>query len=146
MSENANINPNEEGTTDLVPLKLDAYSELLGMKIVSVTQGCAVVEMNVRADMINPHGTAHGGSIFSLADTALALASNSHGIEAVALNVNLTYCRPGMVDSTITATVTEQNITRSTGLYSMEVHREDGKLVASGQGTVFRTGRPFRGW
>lgn len=130
----------------LIPEHLDPYSELLGMEALEVGPGRAVVRMTVRANMINPHGTAHGGSIFSLADTALALASNSHGIEAVALNVNLTYCRPGLADTCLTAVVTEENLTRSTGMYKIEVQREDGKLVASGQGNVFRTGRPFRGW
>ena len=137
---------NDDDKNLIIPNRLDAYSELLGIKVLELSPGRAVVKMTLRPDMMNPHGTAHGGSIFSLADTGLALASNSHGNEAVALNVNITYCRPGLVDTELIATVEEQNRTRSTGLYAIEVRREDGKLAASGQGSVFFTGKPFRGW
>ncbi|QQE78064.1 hydroxyphenylacetyl-CoA thioesterase PaaI [Alicyclobacillus sp. SO9] len=127
-------------------IQLDAFSTLLGMQLIETGEGSARVQMTVRKDMVNPHGTPHGGAIFSLADTALAVASNSHGIEAVALNVNLNYCRPAAVGSVVTAVVTEDNLTKKTGLYSMNVYGSDDKLIASGKGTVYRTGRPFRGW
>lgn len=117
------------------------------MRLVDVKAGIATVEMAVRSELMNPHGTPHGGAIFSLADSALALASNSRGLEAVALDVSITYCRPAAIDSVLLATASEINITKRTGLFDIRVEREeDGKLVASARGTVFYTGRPFKGW
>ncbi|WDL98287.1 hydroxyphenylacetyl-CoA thioesterase PaaI [Alicyclobacillus sp. ALC3] len=121
---------------------LDAFSTALGMSVVQVATGEATVAMTVREDMTNVHGTPHGGAIFSLADSALALASNSHGTAAVALDVSITYCRPAPVGSIVTARAVEDNLTRSTGLYTITVTGEDGKLIATARGTVFRTGQP----
>ncbi len=121
---------------------LDAFSTALGMTIVQVGTGEATVAMTVREDMTNVHGTPHGGAIFSLADSALALASNSHGTAAVALDVSITYCRPAPIGSTVTARAVEENLTRSTGLYTITVTGADGKLIATARGTVFRTGQP----
>lgn len=120
---------------------LDAFSTALGMTAVHVGPGEATVAMTVREDMVNVHGTPHGGAVFSLADSALALASNSHGTAAVALDVTITYCRPAPLGSKITARAVEENLTRSTGLYTITVTSEDGKLIATARGTVFRTGQ-----
>lgn len=128
------------------PSQLDPFSQLLGMRLVALDAGVATVEMSVSPKLMNPHGTPHGGAIFSLADSALALASNSRGLEAVALDVSITYCRPAAEGSVLYATATEMNLTKKTGLYDIRVEREDGKLVASARGTVFFTGRPFKGW
>lgn len=130
----------------VAPSELDPFSRLLGMELVSVGLGTATVQMTIGPNHVNPHGTPHGGAIFSLADSALAVASNSHGIEAVALDLAVTYCRPAPMGSVVTATCSEINLTKSTGLYDIRVEREDGKLVASLKATVFRTGRPFKGW
>lgn len=120
----------------------DAYSKLLGITVIHVGAGEATVTMQLREDMGNIHGTPHGGAVFSLADSALALASNSHGIAAVALDVTISFCRPAPIGSVITATAVEENLTRSTGLYTITVTGADGKLIATARGTVFRTGKP----
>jgi acyl-CoA thioesterase len=114
------------------------FARLLGMEVVDVSPGQASVRMTVREEMLNAMGTPHGGAVFALADTALAVASNSHGPMAVALDVSITYCRPAPVGAVLTATAVEENLTRSTGLYNITVTSEDGKLIAVARGTVFR--------
>jgi acyl-CoA thioesterase len=124
-------------------IRQDPFAQLLGIQVIDVVPGKAVIQMAVDPKMANFHGTPHGGAIFALADTALALASNSHGIAAVALDVTISYCRPAPVGSQVTAIAVEENLTRNTGLYGITVHGEDGKLIASAKGTVFRTGKPI---
>ncbi|WP_054970775.1 hydroxyphenylacetyl-CoA thioesterase PaaI [Alicyclobacillus ferrooxydans] len=138
--------PGVETTDKVLHPDLDPFSQLLGMRLVDLKPGIGTVEMTVGPEHMNPHGTPHGGAIFSLADSALAVASNSRGLEAVALDVSITYCRPALNGSVLRATASELNVTRRTGLFDIRVEREDGKLVASARGTVFYTGNPFKGW
>ena len=56
----------------------DQAAQALGMKIVRVQPGKALLTMVVRADMVNGHHICHGGMIFSLADTAFAYSCNSY--------------------------------------------------------------------
>ena len=69
----------------------DAFARHNGMECVEVAPGRAVVKMEVRDYHKNSHGTVHGGALFTLADTAFALASNSHGIPAAAINAQISY-------------------------------------------------------
>lgn len=124
-------------------IRQDPFAQLLGIQVLNVVPGKAVIQMTVDPKMANFHGTPHGGAIFALADTALALASNSHGISAVALDVSISYCRPAPIGSQVTAIAVEENLTRNTGLYAITIHGEDNKLIASAKGTVFRTGKPI---
>ena len=62
----------------------DTASAGLGMRLVDVGVGTARVEMPVREDMVNGHGIAHGGFVFTLADSAFAFACNSRNQVTVA--------------------------------------------------------------
>lgn len=88
--------------------------------------------------MLNGIGVTHGGAIFSLADIAFAAASNAHGPVAVALNVNIHFLKTTTEGTTLTATAREENLTRKTGLYRLEVKDDSGQLVALAEGMVYR--------
>ena len=62
----------------------DPASQRLGMTLDQIRPGYARMSMRVREDMLNGHGTCHGGYIFMLADSAFAFACNSHNQRAVA--------------------------------------------------------------
>ena len=62
----------------------DAAAQALGMEVTHVDTGAATVTCDVQPHMVNGHDICHGGYIFLLADTAMAHASNSHNINAVA--------------------------------------------------------------
>ena len=72
----------------------DAASQGLGMEVLQAHPGRAVLAMTIRADMLNGHQIAHGGFIFTLADSAFAYACNSHGITTVAAQCQVTFLRP----------------------------------------------------
>ena len=62
-------------------------------RLMEVSAGRAKVQDAVPGWHKNSHGTVHGGAIFTLADTAFALASNSHGIPAAAINAHISYVK-----------------------------------------------------
>lgn len=115
----------------------DAYMRLLGIEIRSVTAGRATLETRVRADHLNIHGNGHGGFIYSLADAAFALASNSHEVAAVALSTHMEYFKRVSEGDALEAWASEENLGRRTATYRIEIRR-GSELVALFTGTVFR--------
>jgi acyl-CoA thioesterase len=88
----------------------DSASRTLGMELLQVMPGRALLAMVVRPDMVNGHNLAHGGFIFTLADSAFAFACNSHGITTVAAHCAITFLRPARLGDRLVAearTITE---------------------------------------
>lgn len=117
----------------------DPYCETLGIELRDLESGRAVTALEVTDDLLNFHGTPHGGALYSLADAAFAAASNSHGEAAVALETNISYLDAVDVGSTLTATAEETHLTRKTGEYEVVVAEEaSGDRVATFRGRVYR--------
>ena len=70
--------------------KEDDASPGLGMEIVEIGPGRATLSMTVRPDMVNGQRIAHGGFIFTLADSAFAFACNTHNERVVAAQGDIT--------------------------------------------------------
>ena len=124
----------------------DRLARLLGMRLESVQPGRCRVTMEVTADMLNAVGLTHGGATYSLADFAFAVASNSHGTVAVALNTQMNYPAASRLGDVLTAEAREENCGSKTGLYTIEVKTRKGRLVGLFSGTVFRRGEPIAEW
>jgi acyl-CoA thioesterase len=122
----------------LEKMRSDRYAELLGIELLDVEPGYGLLSMVVRDDMFNFNRLPHGGAIFSLADEAFAAASNSHGTIAVALNMEISYLRAVSSGTRLLAKATEEHLGRRTALYHITVSTEDGDLVASCHGVVYR--------
>lgn len=108
----------------------DPASQALGMSLIEVGPGRAVITMSVRKDMANGHGICHGGFIFTLADSAFAFACNSYNQRVVAQHNSITYLAPGQLGERLTATATEVSRTGRSGVYDVIVTGEDGHTVA----------------
>jgi len=108
----------------------DRASDALGMKLIEVRPGYARMQMTVREDMVNLHGTAHGGLVFTLADSAFAYACNSHNKVAVASSCSIDFLRPAHLGETLTATAVEQALIGRSGVYDVRVENKRGELVA----------------
>lgn len=116
----------------------DYFPRSLGIELVDLTPGCAKVEMVIRDDMLNFHGIGHGGAIFTLADTALGLASNSRGVPAVAITVNIDFLAMAKPGRRLTAVAEEDNLTRRTGVYRVGIVDDQGEKIAQARGIVYR--------
>ena len=120
----------------------DAFSQWLGIVIVDVRPRRAVVRMTVREEMVNGFGVCHGGIAFSLADSALAFASNTHGRVTVSIENTITYPKVIAIGDTLTATAKEESSTSRLGFYKVTVRRSDDTIVALFKGTVYKTQKP----
>ena len=120
-----------------------AYPRNLGIRLVKLEPGYAITEMKPREDTKNIYDTTHGGAIFSLADCAFGAASNSHGQVAVALNIEISYLRMVTLGAKLIAEATEEHLGKRTALYHITVSTDDGDLVASCHGVVYRKKERF---
>jgi phenylacetic acid degradation protein PaaD len=120
----------------------DEFASGLGVEYVEGGPGRAVVRMTVRKKHLNFNGTCHGGMLFTLADTAFGLASNSHGVIAAGIDAHIAYHVAAQLGDVLTAAATEVSRTRKLGVYRIDVTRADGALMASFTGTVYVSTRP----
>jgi acyl-CoA thioesterase len=116
----------------------DPYCERLGIDLVDLSAGEAVTELTVTEDLVNFHGTPHGGAVYSLADAAFAAASNSHGTTAVALETNVSYLEAVDVGTTMRATAEETHLSRRTAEYRVTITDDRDERVATFRGRVYR--------
>lgn len=119
----------------------DPMSQWLGIERILDGPGVSVLRMVVRKEMLNGFSIAHGGISYSLADSALAFASNAHGIQAVSIETSIAHVAQAREGDVLTTSVEEKSLTARTGLYHVNVINQDGKVIAYFKGTVFRTGR-----
>jgi acyl-CoA thioesterase len=110
----------------------------LGMKILAVGPGSATLSMPVRADMVNGHGTCHGGFIFAVADSTFAYACNSFNHRTVAAGVDINFLAPAHLGDLLTASGHARYQGGRSGLYDIEVTNQEGKLVAVFRGRAAR--------
>jgi acyl-CoA thioesterase len=116
----------------------DFFSQWLGIERLEDSEGFCKLRMTVREEMCNGFGIAHGGITYSLADSALAFASNSHGRHAVSIETSISHIKPLQVGDTITATAQVKSISNRIGIYEVTVENETKELVALFKGTVYR--------
>jgi len=116
----------------------DPASQQLGMTLDEIRPGYARMSMRVRGDMLNGHGTCHGGYIFMLADSAFAFACNSHNFNTVGAGCSIDYLSPGREGELLTAQAQEQALSGKTGVYDIVVTNEEGRKVALFRGKSHR--------
>lgn len=115
----------------------DKFARKCGIELVSVSEGRAVAKMQVLPEHWNGVNTAHGGAIFTLADFAFAVAANSYGTVAVAINVSISYLK-AVSSGVLTAEAREISKNFKLGSYTVEIKDENNELVAIFQGMVYR--------
>lgn len=117
----------------------DAFSQWLGIERIEDGVGSSTLRMTVREEMTNGFGIAHGGITFSLADSALAFACNSHGKKAVSIECDINHLRSVNTGDVLTAMAEEQSRTNKLGVYQIRVTNQRDELVALFKGLVYRT-------
>jgi acyl-CoA thioesterase len=111
----------------------DTASAGLGMKLVEVAEGMARLEMTVREDMVNGHGIAHGGFVFTLADSAFAFACNSRNLVTVAQACDIVFVAPARRGDVLVAEARERTTFGRNAIYDVTVTRGD-EVVAEFRG------------
>jgi acyl-CoA thioesterase len=119
----------------------DEASRQLGMAIERVACGQATLTMTVRDDMTNGHGTAHGGFVFALADSAFAFACNSRNERTVAGGCDIIFAAPARQGDELRAEALERHRFGRNGVYDVRVTRGD-EVIAEFRGRSRTIGGP----
>jgi acyl-CoA thioesterase len=117
----------------------DPYSKWLGIERIDEGEGFCVLKMIVRPEMLNGFSIAHGGITYSLADSALAFASNSHGMMSVSVETSISHLSQVKEGDILIAKAKEIKRSKKIGLYEVHVYNQSDELVAHFKGTVYRT-------
>ena len=117
--------------------KNDRFAEHNGIELLEVSKGRAKAKMQIKSQHLNGVGIVHGGAIFTLADSVFAVASNSHGTVALAINVSISYLKAAR-SGTLFADAEEVSLNPKLATYSVRVTNENDDLIALFQGTVYR--------
>lgn len=122
----------------------DWFSQWLGIQRLEVKPGRCVLRMTIRKEMLNGFAIAHGGITYSLADSALAFASNSHGRMSVSVETSISHTESLKEGDIITATAEEMSLSNKVGVYHVSVTNQHNKVVALFKGTVYRTSKDWQ--
>jgi acyl-CoA thioesterase len=107
----------------------DSAARSLGIELLNASAGTVRIAMRVRSDMLNGHGTCHGGILFALADTAFAYACNSYGAAMVAAGASIEFLAPASLGERLIATATETSRSERHGIYDVTVREQTGGAV-----------------
>jgi acyl-CoA thioesterase len=126
-------------------LDQDAATAALGIEVVALAPGRATMRMTVRADMVQGHGTCHGGIVFSLADSAFAAACNGRATGPVfAASAEITWVAPAFLGDRLVAEAVEHTRYGRNGVTDATVTREgDGAVLALFRGRSLEVSRPL---
>lgn len=124
-------------------LEKDAFSRWLGVELTGLSPGKCTLQLRVRSEMLNGFSIAHGGITYSLADSALAFASNGHGKKALSVETSISHLEAVRENDVLTATAEEVNRSEKFGLYVVQVMNQEKKLVAMFKGTVYVTSKEW---
>lgn len=114
--------------------KEDAATQSLGMQLMSVGPGQAVITMTVTDRMVNGHKLCHGGYIFTLADSAFAFSCNTYNQRTVAQHCAVTFVSSAKLGDKLVARAVERQRSGRSGIYDVTVSREDGDVIAEFRG------------
>ena len=118
----------------------DRACQALGVEVLEVANGRAVLALSVSEEMVNGHAICHGGYIFLLADSAFAYACNSENHNTVAAGARIEFLAPGKLGDRLTAVAEQVHQGRRTGIYDVVVTNQEGRTLALFRGNSHRIG------
>jgi len=117
----------------------DAFSKWLGIEVIEITKGFCKLKMTIKKEMTNGFGIAHGGISYSLADSALAFAANSDGIQSLSIETTISHIKKVETGDILIATTKEINKEEKYANYSISITNQKNIEVAQFEGKVYRT-------
>ena len=124
-------------------MKHDYFSQWLGIKILAISEGYCKLSLCIRKDMLNGFHIAHGGITYSLADSALAFASNSKGQKSVSIETSILHLVSLKEGDEIIAESVNESDTGKLGHYKIKIYRlqQPEQAVALFKGIVYKTSK-----
>jgi len=117
----------------------DAFSQWLGIEVLYANEGSSSLMLVVRKEMTNGFGIAHGGISYSLADSALAFASNNLGRQSVSIETSISHLEKIETGDILVASCSKVSESHKIGVYSVQIKNQKNLLVADFKGTVYKS-------
>jgi len=121
----------------------DPFSKWLGIKRIEDGEGISTLQLTVRQEMLNGFGITHGGITYSLADSALAFASNAYGRMSVSIETSINHLAQVKEADVLTTQVQELSVTNKFGSYLITIINQHNEKVAIFKGMVYRTSKSW---
>jgi acyl-CoA thioesterase len=115
----------------------DPMATFLGVAVDEVKKGYARCSLSIKPEYLNAVERAHGVAVYAVADQAFAVACNSMGTKALAVNININYIAGARVGETIFSEATPINIGRKVSVWKIEVMGSEKQLIASCEGIAY---------
>ena len=122
-----------------IMMSSDAFSNWLGIEVLEISLGYCKLRCTVEDEMLNGFKIAHGGITYSLADSALAFASNSRGNQCFSIETSISHLAKVSSRDQLTVICTELHRGKTIGIYEVFIENQDVKTVAHFKGTVLVT-------
>ncbi len=116
------------------------FAKLLGIEIESVEPGHAVLSMEIRHELKQNHGVAHGGSIAAVIDSAMAIAIMpllAENERTTTVDLTIHYLRP-LTEGTARASARVVRAGKRVITVSAELFDHQQKLAATAISTYLR--------
>lgn len=124
-------------------LQKDKFSAWLGIELLEISAGACTLKCTVHEEMLNGFEILHGGISYSLADSALAFASNAYGFQAVSIETSISHTKSAKLGDVLTAKCTELHRGKTIGIYQVEVKNQLDTCIALFKGTVHISARTW---
>ncbi len=115
----------------------DPFATYLGIEVEEVREGYARCSITVRPDFLNAVERAHGAVVYAVADQALAVAANSTGVMALALNVSMNYISAATDGERVFSEAEPANLGKKVSVWSITVRGSEDRLIAAGTGIAY---------
>jgi acyl-CoA thioesterase len=121
----------------------DKYMLMTGVIIEEAGPDWCRCSLKVQSEHMNVGGAVQGGAIYTLADSAFAVASNMRHITekdgklTVSQSASISYITAGKAGSTLFAQAQKAGGGKRTSVYKIDVTDQDGRLIATMTGNGF---------
>lgn len=113
------------------------FAKWMGIRITEQGEGSAKAVLDIRKEHLNSFGTVHGAVLFALADEAFAVACNSRGQIAMAIQITISYFQ-SVSEGPLTAVAAEASVNHKLGTYLIDIFDKNNEKIAHFQGMAYR--------
>lgn len=115
----------------------DEFSSWMDIKIENIEKGKCSLSCHIRQEMLNGFSIAHGGIAYSIADSTLAFAANSYGLQSFSIETSISHLVKVQQGDVLKSNSIEIHRGNKTAIYQIEVFNQNKIMVAIMKGTVY---------
>ncbi|HHT7795245.1 TPA: PaaI family thioesterase [Streptococcus suis] len=122
-------------------LNLQPITVLDDYQVTMLNEKEVLLTTKVTEKSLNPYGMAHGGFLFTLADSVAGLTTVARGSYSVTLQSNIHYMKAAKLGDTLSVIGSCTHDGSRTKVVEVKIENQDKQLLASASFTMFVTGK-----